>query len=120
LELSFIPAIGDEQGNVVTTFVMKIWDGTIRSRPIFDGCDKLIGHYEGRRLVFAAGHSPYKRCFAFQSFWASVKHLGGDFDAQSIPYDLASLDENHRNRFLSIVRAKQLELHHSLSESTDT
>ncbi len=116
LKVSFVPAVGN---GLESVFVLRIWDNSVRLMPIFDGSLHLIGDYDGQALTFNKDHQVFKRCFAFQSMWAAVKYLGGDFRVDTLTYRLDSLDKAHKKLFLATVKAKQMELFSALGEEVE-
>ena len=116
LQLSFIPKIGE---GLIKQFVLKIWDDSIRQQPIFrdSPTGPLIQEYEGVPLTFNVGHTPYSRCLAYQAMWACAKNLGGDFQHNSIPYDISSLSPKKQNLFTEMLHTQQATLNAAINEN---
>ena len=113
LRVSFVPAI---QEGMIERYVLKIWDDSVRDEPLFThGHARTIGEFENCPLQLHEDHRLFRRCLTFQSFWAAARHLGGHFSANSLPFDMASLDEPHRANFLRLLQVKQTELRHDIN-----
>jgi hypothetical protein len=116
LKLSFVPHLG---AGMKLQWILKIWDDSIRDKPLADGADEPIGSCEGKPLILHEDHIVYKRCLSYQAFWAAAKHLGGTFTEESIPYDFSSLDEPHIKKFMSVMKTMQSELFHTINQEVD-
>eukprot|EP01033_Poteriospumella_lacustris_P018070 gene18070-12961_t len=110
LQVSFVPAL---QEGLVDRYVLKIWDDSVRSVPVFSNSPltPTIGQFDGQPLHLHADHAIFRRCVAFQTLWAAARHLGGHGSADSqLPFRMELLDEPHRQRFLTLLQSQQQEL----------
>ena len=116
LKVSFVARLGE---GLRTEFVLKIWDESVRSEPIFSGSAVTIGDCEHRPLMFNAEHHVYSRCFAYQGLWAAAKYLGGDLRDASDYFRVDSLDEPHQALFMQILAAKRAALSLTIERETE-
>ena len=77
MKISFVP-----QDALHDALVMKIWDESVRSDPIFDGSLITIGEFERQALNFSLvgsdsvtrEYAPFRRCFAYQALMCFCRH----------------------------------------------
>ena len=77
MKISFVP-----QDVLHDALVMKIWDDSVRTDPIFDGSLITIGEFERQALNFSVvgsdsvtrEYAPFRRCFAYQALMCFCRH----------------------------------------------
>ena len=125
LELSFVKS----ENPLEISLRLKIWDDKCKSIPLFSGCARTIGEYDGAVLNLSSkngagvSHRPFKRGLSYQAYHAHLNYcseLPQELVLYGSPEDACAFNFLFSDMRRQVVKSVEEDLHEANGSESDS